>query len=232
MHNKLTAIILYTDLIRGTKTKQCKSVYQITQKTTILQHQIKSLKEKNKNIEIIVVAGKGYKDIDGIIKNLRFKNVKVIYEPKYAKFNQAELCINIINRENIQNNTIIILGDVLFKGIDFRKLNNNTAWLINKDRQGFSIRCRHNSNTQAEYFFYDIPGEKQWSGIVLLNYNTIKTIINHICSDANIKQLFLFEILNILIENHGSIDIQMLEYKNIMKITNNNDTNKAKAFIR
>lgn len=232
MRNKLTAIILYTDLIRGTKTKQCKSVYQITQKTTILQHQIKSLKEKNKNIEIVVVAGKGYKDIEGIIKTLRFKNVKVIHEPKYSKFNQAELCINIINTENIENNTIIILGDVLFKGIDFGKLNNNTAWLINKDRQGFNIRCRYNSNTQAEYFFYDIPGEKQWSGIVFLNSNTIKTIINNIYNDTNTKQLFLFEILNILIENHSSIDIKMLEYKNIMKIINNNDTNKAKAFIR
>lgn len=232
MYNKLTAIILYTDLIRGTKTKQCKSVYPITKKTTVLEHQIKSLKQKTKKIEIIIVAGKGYKDIENLVSSLRFKNVKVINEPQYSKLNQAELLINIVNRENIQNNVIVILGDILFKDIDFHKCYNTTAWLINKDRRGFDIRCRYNANTKAEYFFYDIPGEKQWSEIVLLDSQTLKTITHNIYYHTNTKQLFIFEILNILIENYSPIDTKVLEYKNIMKITNHNDVNKAKAFIK
>ena len=47
--NKLTAILLYTDLIKGSKTKQCKSICNINKHTTVIQEQIASLKKIQKS---------------------------------------------------------------------------------------------------------------------------------------------------------------------------------------
>ncbi len=69
--NKLTAILLYTDLIKGSKTKQCKSICNINKKTTVIQEQIASLKKMNRRIEIIILAGKGYKDIHKVLKETK-----------------------------------------------------------------------------------------------------------------------------------------------------------------
>lgn len=231
MSNKLTAIILYTDFVRGSKTKQCRSVCNITKKTTVIEQQIRFLKKNNSSIEIFIVAGKGYKEVHKIVKDLKFKNIEIVYEKKYSQLNQAQILIDLINNKKICNNILLILGEILLKNTNFKKLSHTTALVIDKPKEGFDIKCREN-DSKAEYFFYDIPNEKQWAEIVFLDKESLYEITNNMPKKISTKQLFIFETLNLLIDQNKNINTQIVEYKNILKIKGDKDINKAKVFIR
>lgn len=231
MSNKLTAIILYTDVVRGSKTKQCRSVCNITKKTTVIEQQIRFLKKNNSRIEIFIVAGKGYKEVHKIVKDLKFKNIEIVYEKKYSQLNQLQILIDLINNKKICNNILLILGEILLKNTNFKKLSHTTALVIDKPKEGFDIKCREN-DSKAEYFFYDIPNEKQWAEIVFLDKESLYEITNNMPKKISTKQLFIFETLNLLIDQNKNINTQIVEYKNILKIKGDKDINKAKVFIR
>jgi len=231
MSNKLTAIILYTDVVRGSKTKQCRSVCNITKKTTVIEQQIRFLKKNNSRIEIFIVAGKGYKEVHKIVKDLKFKNIEIVYEKKYSQLNQSQILIDLINNKKICNNILLILGEILLKNTNFKKLSHTTALVIDKPKEGFDIKCREN-DSKAEYFFYDIPNEKQWAEIVFLDKESLYEITNNMPKKISTKQLFIFETLNLLIDQNKNINTQIVEYKNILKIKGDKDINKAKVFIR
>lgn len=231
MSNKLTAIILYTDVVRGSKTKQCRSVCNITKKTTVIEQQIRFLKKNNSSIEIFIVAGKGYKEVHKIVKDLKFKNIEIVYEKKYSQLNQAQILIDLINNKKICNNILLILGEILLKNTNFKKLSHTTALVIDKPKEGFDIKCREN-DSKAEYFFYDIPNEKQWAEIVFLDKESLYEITNNMPKKISTKQLFIFETLNLLIDQNKNINTQIVEYRNILKIKGDKDINKAKVFIR
>ena len=56
--------------------------------------------------------------------------------------------------------------------------------------------------------------------------------MKNVCDTQNVDQLFLFEIINILIEKHGVVfDKHFISKKNIMKINTAKDISKAKVFI-
>jgi len=230
--NKLTAILLYTDLIKGSKTKQCKSICNINNHTTVIQEQISLLKKMNRRIEIIILAGKGYKDIHKVLKETKNTNkVELIYIDDYTDVNQGQILCDIVKKLNIQNNLLVIIGEILFKNISCKKLQNNTTWIIDKKRDDFNISCR-TKEALAQYFFYDLPNEKQWSEIVFLEKNTVQQIQKTDAMNNKIKQIFIFELLNKLIDNFIIIDTQQIKYKDIIKVRSNKNINKAKVFIR
>jgi len=230
--NKLTAILLYTDLIKGSKTKQCKSICNINKHTTVIQEQIASLKKMNRRIEIIILAGKGYKDIHKVLKETKNTNkVQLVYVDNYTQVNQGQILYDIVKELDIQNNLLVIIGEILFKNISCKKLQNNTTWIIDKKRDDFNINCR-TRETLAQYFFYDLPNEKQWSEIVFLEKDTVQQIKKSDVVSNTIKQIFMFELLNKLIDNSIVIDTQPIKYKDIIKVRSNKNINKAKVFIR
>ena len=230
--NKLTAILLYTDLIKGSKTKQCKSICSINKNTTVIQEQIIALKKINRRIEIVILAGKGHKDIAKILKETKNTNkVKLIQVEEYTKINQGQILLNAIHDLNIGNNLLLVIGEILFKNICCKNLSDNTTWVIEKKRDDFNINCRTYQDF-AQYFFYDLQNEYQWSEIVFLHHKTIEKIQESKEVKEKIKQIFMFELLNKMIDNDVNINVKYIKYKDIIKVRSNKNLHKAKVFIR
>tara|TARA_Y100000385_G_C12882172_1_gene546242 strand:+ start:136 stop:837 length:702 start_codon:yes stop_codon:yes gene_type:complete len=230
--NKLTAILLYTDLIKGSKTKQCKSICSINKNTTVIQEQIIALKKINRRIEIVILAGKGHKDIAKILKETKNTNkVKLVQVEEYTKINQGQILLNAIHDLNIGNNLLLVIGEILFKNICCKNLSDNTTWVIEKKRDDFNINCRTYQDF-AQYFFYDLQNEYQWSEIVFLHHKTIEKIKESKEVKEKIKQIFMFELLNKMIDNDVNINVKYIKYKDIIKVRSNKNLHKAKVFIR
>jgi len=99
-------------------------------------------------------------------------------------------------------------------------------FVIDKPKYNFTIGC---SNSQyAEYLFYDLP--IVWSECFFLNKEALD-MIKIISAKENIEQLYLFELVNKLIDNKIISEKEYISKKNIMKILNNKDISKAKQFI-
>jgi hypothetical protein len=78
------------------------------------------------------------------------------------------------------------------------------------------------------YLFYDLP--EKWTECVLLNNTAINNLI-YMSKNKNMSQLYVFEMVNMLIENGDSFKRVSLDSHNIMKISGIKDLKRAKVFI-
>jgi hypothetical protein len=85
----------------------------------------------------------------------------------------------------------------------------------NKD-ESFNIGLTINDK-KVEYVFYDLPN--RWSEILYINSSDIQKTKN-LLTKYNLKQKFLFELINILIENNIIFETETVPSKNILKINN------------
>jgi hypothetical protein len=192
---------------------------------TIIDYQINQIKKALPDSRITIATGF---EADKIVKIIGEKhNVKFIYNNRYKTTNQTE-CITLQLQENKCKNLLIISNGIIFKEIDFgiHQEAMSKIFVIDKPKYNFTIGC---SNSQyAEYLFYDLP--IVWSECFFLNEEALD-MIKAILSKENIEQLYLFELVNKLIDNKIIFEKEYISKKNIMKILNNKDISKAKQFI-
>lgn len=110
---------------------QPKSLYKLDDKTTVLQRLVRSIRKYDKEAEIIVVVGFGYKHIK---KELEDENVKYVHNPFYAvtsSMGSLWFTKDYLQRENVT----IINGDIVMSDDLFEK-----------------VVCKH---TEAPYILVD-----------------------------------------------------------------------------
>jgi hypothetical protein len=129
---------------------------------------------------------------------------------------------------NPGKNLLVITNGVLFKNNPFKsKINNNLSqiYCINKPKTNFDIG--YIGDTSIEYLFFDLPNK--WTECVMFNQEALSLIRN--IDKQKISQMYLFEIINLLIEKKIIFNIQTSDKKYFMKINNAKDISKAKVFI-
>jgi hypothetical protein len=174
-----------------------------------------------------IFIGTGFES-DKIRKAIaKYSKVEIIENKNYATTNQAKLIQLFIDQKSSHNDLLIVSNGILFKNSCIKYSNGSKIFLIDKPKTNFNIGC--NNSEMLHYLFYDLP--TPWSECVLFDSQTVWQIGN-ICSSQNIDQLFLFELINILIEKYDvAFDKKFIPKQNIMKINTIKDISKAKIFI-
>jgi hypothetical protein len=221
----LDILLLVPEITKGMKSLGSKALLNIKNSTIVLDYQIQQLKKIDQNCNIFIGAGF---ESDKIRKAVaKYGLVNVIDNQNYINTNQAKLIKLFIDQRSSNNNLLIISNGILFKNSSLKYAGRSKIFLIDKPKSNFNIGC--NDSDTVHYLFYDLP--TQWSECVLLDDTAIKCMKN-VCDTQNVDQLFLFEIINILIEKHGVVfDKHFISKKNIMKINTAKDISKAKVFI-
>jgi choline kinase len=223
----INALILAPEITKGMKSFGSKSLLEIKKKISVLEYQINSLKDIDKNITITAAIGF---ESEKIIPILNKNNIKYTYNPEYKNTNQSySLKLFLENNPNI-NNLFIINNGILFKKktITANMLSGSSKiFILNKIKENFSLGC--SQQEKIEYIFYDLP--ELWSECVYFNCDAIDAI-KHETENNHINQMYLFELINKVIgSSEHSFDKQQIDKKNIMKINTYKDINKAKLFI-
>jgi hypothetical protein len=221
----LDILLLVPEITKGMKSLGSKALLTIKNSTLVLDYQIEQLKKIDQNCNIFI--GTGFES-DKIRKAVaKYSRVHIIENQNYVNTNQAKLIKLFIDQRFSQSNLLIISNGVLFKNSSIKYAGRSKIFLIDKPKPNFNIGC--NDSEDLHYLFYDLP--TPWSECVLLDSDTIK-YMKCICDSQNIDQLFLFELINILIEKHKIVfDKDFISKKNIMKINTAKDISKAKIFI-
>ena len=222
----LDALIIAPEITKGMKSLGSKALLNIKNSTSILDYQIQELKKLHKNINIFIATGFESDKIKKI--TARYSNVNIIENKNYENSNQAE-CLAIFSDLYDSERLLIISNGILFKNQAFDCFSSNSSkiFVIDKQKNNFTIGC--NSEGLLNYLFYDLP--VPWTECFLLNKQSLETI-RHISKNYNIEHLYLFEIINLMIEKyHVQFDTKKILKKNIMKINTLKDIPKAKLFI-
>lgn len=212
INDDITVIILAANIGYGMKTYGPRSLLNINEKDTLLEHQISTIKASFPQSDIILVVG--FK-AGRIIKKCP-PGVRIVENPTFEETNEAEQ-IRIALNCTITENAIIIKDNVVFNFDTFKDITQNGSCIIydskgRLDKHDIGVTIVNNYGT---IFAYDIP--TKWCHIVYLCGKDLKTI-KALCTNKENSKLYLFELLNILL---GKTDkIKAIEPKNmdIMKI--------------
>jgi hypothetical protein len=222
-------ILLIPEITKGMKSIGSKSLLSISKTDTIIDYQIKYIKKFYKDANIYVLTGferdKVAKKID---RYNRYNNIKILYNDEYEQANHVDSLLKYIEN-HIPNNCLIINNGVLLKEKLQIDHNDSTVFTLSKHKDGFfvGVNLEHSSDSNISYLFYGLT--KQWIECVFLNSLAINKIIE-LNKKQKLSNLFLFELLNLIIENGCSVLSKEVNKKDILKINTQDDLKKTKGF--
>lgn len=221
----LNVLIIIPEITKGMKSIGSKSLLKIKNNIPILEYQIQQIKHINHKIKICVSTGF---EGDRVAKTLRKYKVDILHNPDYSITNQAK-CVEMFIKKYSPDNMLLISNGILFRNqpFDLDNLSESKIFLIDKPKINFNIGCAH-ENDNVNYLFYDLP--VVWSECVFLNRSSVE-LLENLWSKINMNQMYLFEVINTLILNNAIFHKKYISKKDIMKINNIKDLNKAKTFI-
>lgn len=220
----LDVLILIPEITKGMKSLGSKALLKIKNTTTILQHQIDQLRKYHPKCRIFLGTGFESDKIKKAFYN--YSNVMIVENNDYSITNQTKIVTSLIEEYDLSQ-LLVISNGILFKNNPFVCDNHSRLFLIDKPKHNFTIGC--NESEQIHYLFYDLP--IPWSECVVFNKQAIDQI-KHLESIQNIDQLYLFELINILIDKYNLKFIKShIKKKDIMKINSIKDIPRAKTFI-
>lgn len=224
----INALIIASEITKGMKSVGSRSMLNISGNNRIIDQQIHYLKSISKNINITIAAGYEYEKVQHYVKK-KYKNINILYNPDYKNTNEATNIALYINKNPNTENLLVINGGVLLKKNSIPscvfKTNNSTIFLLNSIKNNFNLGC--NNTKFVEYIFYDL--EKPWSECVYFNKSYIDAL-KKLFAQQNMYQMYIFEAINYVL-SCDNMHIEYINKKNIMKISNINDTLKAKTFL-
>lgn len=223
MNSIINILILASEITKGMKSIGPKCLLKLSPDISILDYQILQAKQYYKHANISVLTGF---ESDRVKKHIEtnHKNVNVIYDKSYASSNQTNAVLTAV--ENLKNidNLLIISSGILLRQCPKLKANNaSTIFYLDQPKDNFNIGSL---KVDDHYLFYGLPNT--WSECVFLNSLAIDTLSSF--SKMVFSQLYLFETINKLMENHVAFENKTISKKEIFKLVSHKDIAKAKRF--
>lgn len=215
-------LIIATEVTKGMKSIGSKSLLKLKNSFLVIEHQIKELQNYYPDTSITVATGF---EADKMSKALVDYKVNFLYNDTYQITNQAKSIVDFINIYN-PDKLLIISSGILFKQRFCLTSKDSSIFLLDKPKADFTIGC--GDLAEYVYLFYDLPNK--WTECALINKQDIETIKN-VSTTKNLDQMYLFEIINLLIDSGSAIKKISIPKKYIMKISNIKDLSKARSFV-
>lgn len=203
-------IILADKYQKGMKSKGCTGLLQINRKYNLLDFQYTNIKRHFPKCTIIYVYGFDHKKLSSFVSNKKYKDLISIYNPDYQNYNYTHT-LNIASNY-LNDNCFITFGDIMFKYQAFDNFSTNAGSqiFINtkiKNKLGCTIQ-----NNTINHISFDL--DNYLSNIYYLtkkDANTLKKIIGN----SKLKNYFIFEIINKMIDNNTTFKPFVKNNKNI-----------------
>lgn len=218
-------ILLSSEITKGMKSYGPKAFVPIgtkNDKKPLIIKQINNILDiYTKNVNIYVVIGFEYekfnKLLDSYYPTNKYRNIHRIYHKNYEATNNAYAMK--LAMENIDKDDVLIIQNGILTKYFPKSNKKSTLPLIKTKNTSFNLGMTTN-NDHVKYLCYDL--DNKWAEILYLSSKDllkVKQIINKI----NIKQHFLFELINLLIENNIEFFTENISTKYITKINNHKD---------
>lgn len=219
----LNSVVLVPEITKGMKSIGSKALIPVDKNKCIIDYQIEYLQKKYKNNHITIITGF---EKDKIQKRThKYKNINYVDNPDFESTNQGKALSVYLKKYNPQNLLIISNGILLREELELNECE-STIFVLQKHNSDYTIGL-NKTEKNTSYLFYDFP--TPWAECVFLNRIAIDTL-NEKLKQKNISQMFLFEIINYLIDNNCTFKTQTIKNQNICKITTIKNTKKAKSF--
>lgn len=217
----MTVIILAANISYGMKSYGPKSLLNINTHETLLEYQLNLIKTVFPNSDIILVVGF---EAQKIIRKCP-SHIRIVENQLYETSNEVEQVRLALNC-TVTNNVLIIKDDIIFNPETLLEISKQESCLI-YDTNGQIDQANVGITVidgYATMLAYEIP--TKWCHIVYLAKNETR-ILKQLCNKKDYTKLYLFEILNMLLQKVGKIRAIAPTQMEIIKI----DTSRHLSLI-
>lgn len=218
---KTNVIFLCSEITRGMKSYGPKATILLgKKKEPLIVKQIKQTIKLYPDCNIHIVVGFGHQKIQKIIYDHGLANrINFIFHDNYENHNNGGAFlagISMCHSDSLFINNGVILNE---------RINSEQCCvpIINgKNVDNFLIGSTIEKN-KVQYLFYDL--ENKWSETVFIpstQINNIKNLVND--QKDKLSKMFLFEIINYLIDNNISFISQVVSNQKLQKILTHKNT--------
>lgn len=220
------AIILVSDITKGMKSIGSKSLLSIANNLSILEYQIQYLKKYYYPINIYLCTGFNHDKVSEITS--KYKNIHYCYNENYETENQVGSLIQCISEYKITKNTLIFTnGFVPIEKISINPEQCSIDVTTKSTKIPFEIGT--NAGNTPTYLFYGLPNK--WTEYLHLNEISISYIHSNLTNNKDqYAKMFLFELINILIDNGIKVYSHSINKNLPLKVNSIKDINIAKKY--
>lgn len=220
-------LLISPEITKGMKSIGPKCLLPLKKNLTVIEYQISQL-QKIKPSKITLNIGFEHEKILNTL--YRYKTINYLINDQYAITNQASNLISYIQKHKpsellVYSSGLLIKNNIILKNQLYHNNNSCKLFILNKHKHNFDIGCSNMPN--PDYLFYDMP--ESWAEICYLNQQAIELLINY--SESVFDQMYLFEVINFLLQKNISFDKIHINKSNIMKIQTTKDLPTARLFI-
>ena len=217
-------IIPAAGLGRRMKSYGPKPLIKIKNNLTVIEHQLKIIKNTIPNANIILVCGF---ESHYLMSNTPSEIIKIENE-RYEETNVVR-SIGIGLRAS-QRDILIIYGDLVFNAECIENMNFNRSSILVGDEimTESEVGCIFNNNDKLENMMYDL--EHKWGQIIFLKGKELE-IFKKICWDVDNYNMFGFEAINSLLSMGGIINTCYHKDAKAIDIDSSKDLEKVSQII-
>jgi choline kinase len=192
----MNCIILGDKYSKGMKSKGCPALINLTKSKNTLRKQYESLKSIDRDINIAYVYGFDEKNFVKHIQTNLNLNIHTIYNKNYETFNYG---YSLLLAEKFLSGFTIIMDGYYIPSrkiiSEIKKKISSKVFISAKDKliKSSSIGCIVNKDSVVSNIGYGLNNSIE--DIFLLSPSSSSTI-KHIVSSSNIRNFFIFEIIN------------------------------------
>ena len=211
-HKKLSVIIPVAGMGHRMKSYGPKCLFPTSKNRTILERTLTNVKKVFPYSEIIVIVGF---EADKIIKTLP-SYVRVVENQLYEQTNIVE-SLRLALNNCIHDNVLIIHGDLIFNIYTLNDITSEGSCAIvdTQDRFGNNEIGVNIFDNKITNFSYGLSSK--WAQIIYLTGNELDSFKN-LCSQRDKNKMYMFEILNMVIDQKGSIQAREPKGMQIVEI--------------
>jgi hypothetical protein len=219
-------LLISPEITKGMKSTGPKCLLPLRKNLTVIEYQISQL-QKIKPSKITINIGFEYEKILDAL--YRYKTIDYLINSRYDITNQASNLISYIKKHKpsqllVYSSGLLIKNNIILKN-QLCHTDSCKLFILNKNKHNFDIGCSNMPN--PDYLFYDMP--ESWAEIFYLNKQAIETLAD--CPESIFEQMYLFEVINVLLQKNILFDKIYINKSNIMKIQTMKDLPTARLFI-
>jgi len=225
---KINSCIFSYEITKGMKSFGPKGLLKSKKSKELINCQIKTVSDFVNQTYVIVGFGS-----DKLIKKIStMKGIIILKNDNFKSANEGYALSLLLN--NYQHDTgdgLLIISNGLL--LNFAKIKFDKSKIFftrKKTKHDFNIGCVFDeSNNHLENMFYNI-NDNVWCESVYLCNKEIQ-ILKRYMQTIDIKNMFLFEIINNSIKYGAEYSGEFIPTSKILKIQSTKDSNKIKEFI-
>lgn len=200
----MITIVIADHFKKGMKSLGCVGLTEVTQKQNLFQQQYKSIRSVFPKSKIVYIYGFDGKRFSSFLKKQPLNNLVSIYNGLYSKHSHGYSLSLGLDKINNEDSCLIVFG---YEPIDKTLLKNiknakrSVAIIDSKKESNVGCVLDHEEN-KINHIFFGL--ENYISNIYMLKKQELK-ILRDVYRSKQIDNMFLFEIMNNVIANNGTL---------------------------